>query len=235
MAFPRFLVSIPSLKILACLLAATVFTGCVTPKHLVLQAPPTSAPDEERVAAYESLRPVNVQQRTGVYAYPLGNTFITGAYNYMDYIQLNDGQRVQWPEDLIPVVAPKSPSAAAIERWQNLNEQRKTLGTAMWITMASVAGASLVAGTAGAIWFTQVPENENTAQSASIGLTVCGFISALMLPLLTQLGFLIPIAPIANEMDRERETAFSMYDQSLRKRLALPESGPVTGEAFPEP
>src|SRR5687767_7244997 len=93
---------------------AFIVTGCATAPHIRLDAPSRTAPLEERITAYEELRPIESVTKTGVVA----TRYYAHAFTYVDYLQLNSGERVRDPRALKPVVDATSPTGKAIQRWE---------------------------------------------------------------------------------------------------------------------
>lgn len=119
---------------LACLVASLL--GCSV-QHVSLSAPPSSAPPPERVKAYERLRPLSTAEaRTGIRGAAPASVLRTS-----EALQLAGGQRVEQPEDLLPVLPENSDAAQAARR------SRSHEKTAWWLTAGGVvllaAGAAV--------------------------------------------------------------------------------------------
>ena len=70
-------------------------SGCA--EHLELRAPPASAPAQERVAAYNELKGLSYHETTVTTIGTIGS----GTTHSTDYMQLANGGRVYYPEDLL--------------------------------------------------------------------------------------------------------------------------------------
>src|SRR5690242_8244292 len=89
------------------LISIVISSGC---GHVGLRAPASSAPDLERIAAYERLRPA-AQVNEILYKAENGQVI-----QLRRSLLLADGTTVRYAEDLLPVVADDSVSAQATRR-----------------------------------------------------------------------------------------------------------------------
>src|SRR5262245_19311480 len=95
-------------------LCALVSAGCH--EHVELRAPSRDASLEERERSYESLRPLSMHETHTTY---LRNGVPVGASRSTDYLQLQNGRRVYYAEDIQPVVAETSPAWTAAAQSQS--------------------------------------------------------------------------------------------------------------------
>jgi hypothetical protein len=91
-------------------------SGCAG--HVQLSAPPASAPGEQRLAAYDDLRPIEYETRTSR----------RSGYTDVVSLELNDGTKVRLPEDLLPLVPEKSPAAQAMREARSHRHNNQLLG-----------------------------------------------------------------------------------------------------------
>jgi hypothetical protein len=167
-----------------------------------LSAPPASAPLQARAEAYDQLKGLSFHETT-VTTY--GSLGATGTSHSTDYLQLANGTRVYYPEDLLPVVAEGSPSAKAAQASESKRE------TAGYLTMGSIA--SVVAGTVIAILpFTQASGGHINGTPILLGLGVA---------LVGGLGFGIAAHFVGESSQDEAATAYETYDRGLLDRLNL--------------
>jgi hypothetical protein len=94
--------------------------GCLpTQSHVVLQAPSPEAPFEERLAAYQRLRPDEVIALSST-ALSADQRAESGS---VVFVLLSDGTIVEEPDDLLPVVGPDSETAQQAERYRRLKSR----------------------------------------------------------------------------------------------------------------
>jgi hypothetical protein len=190
-------------------------TGCAA--HVAFpRAPPRDAPYVARVQAYNAYRPLAVQYTTTVsnsrYGGSSVSTVATG-------LLLANGTRVVYPEDLIPLAGDPSPMT---------NMARETLrvqsiGTALvWSGFgALLVGTGLVVG-----GFMSLFTGSVSGNSAALPLMVTGGAFMLTAPIILTLiggGFGVAAA-------RNRETAYQLFEPSLRQNLGLCGDGTQLGD-----
>ncbi|HEX2675390.1 MAG TPA: hypothetical protein VHM19_02090 [Polyangiales bacterium] len=124
------------------ILVAGVLVGCGA-QHVVLTAPPRTAPLPEREQAYQNLRLKAVSTETVTRTSATGMTTESSRSTWI----LGDGTEVYKLEDLRQVVDPDSETARHLNLALQAPEEHKTLRTATWITLLSGA-AIMVAGIA---------------------------------------------------------------------------------------
>jgi hypothetical protein len=112
---------------------ALLAVGCRA--HVQLAAPPADAPEPDRVAAYERLRPTKVELEYHKHA------------AVDSHVDLGDGTRVGFAADLEPVVLPSSQTAAYAARAREARSRRNRIA---WTTVGFFA-ATLGAGVAEAV------------------------------------------------------------------------------------
>ena len=183
------------------LLIAGGALGCH--EHVVLNAPPPSAPLEERTATYEKLHPLTMHETHITYL--RGGTPV-GATREVDYLQLADGQRVYYPEDLLPVVDESSSTAKAAER------SHSARSTSYALKGAGYGGIFLGAG------IMLVPVLQSHQPGESMNMTPIWVGAGVMI-----LGAVVGLVggTFAGTANDEASTAFETYDESLRDRLDL--------------
>jgi hypothetical protein len=89
--------------------------GCAG--HVQLKAPPANASGQERVAAYDDLRPIDYKTVTSA----------KGRYTDVVSLELNDGTKVRLPEDLLPLVPPDSPAAQSMRDARSYRHKNQLL------------------------------------------------------------------------------------------------------------
>jgi hypothetical protein len=182
---------------------AWALIGCAA--HVDLQAPPASAPVQTRLDAYEKLESLSYHQSTIT---TIGR-FGSSTTHSTDYMQLANGTRVYYPEDVLPVVPEDSPTAVAAQASQSKRD------TARILTLASIVSA--VAGVALIVLpFTQSSAGHVSATPIFIGLGV---------GILGGSGFGFAAHAVGESSQDEAATAYETYDSSLLQRLGLCASG----------
>ena len=178
-------------------------TGCRS--HVQLSAPPPTAPLPERMAAYERLRSTGYQQTHVTTVNRWGAA--TGTTRTTDFLQLASGERVYFPEDILPAVGPNSPSGIAAL------ESQASRGAARAWSIVSIG--ALVAGLGVMLSSLAFISDEGDSDTA-ITLLLAGGGVAIVGSLL-----LIPVyVNNANAAD-EATTAYELYNSSLAGNLAL--------------
>jgi hypothetical protein len=172
---------------LACvsICASIALGGCH--EHVFLQVPTSQAPLAERAQAYQDLRPVSYQ--------------ISNNARQMDYLELGNGSRVYYAEDLLVAVPPDSETTRAIERSVQLRN------TAPWFGFSALA-CMIIGGTligASAIGH-ESPDTTLLISGAAVGL-VGG------------LGFGIASGSFYGQSVDQARIAFDSYDGALQRKL----------------
>ena len=103
-------------------LGGSALGGCQG--HVTLSAPPRSASLHERVQSYTQLRPLSMHETHITY---LSGGVPTGAARRTDYLQLANGQRIYYAEDILPVVDSASPAAVAAKEAESARDTGNTL------------------------------------------------------------------------------------------------------------
>ncbi|MEL6339741.1 MAG: hypothetical protein AAGJ56_10095 [Myxococcota bacterium] len=179
------------------LLACTSTVACS--RHVELKPPRPSATFEERVAFHEDHQP-RLTKETHVTTFQGTNP--TATSRQTDYLLLNDGRRIYYPEDLSPIVPDDSRTAAAIERWSRARSTRHTL---TGLGLAGVAGGT-------ALSLVGIGENAELGSTFYIGMGVFA-VSLLVVS---------AWAPsLVQEENDEAATAYEFYGESLRAGLEL--------------
>ena len=173
------------------------------PAHVALAPTLPTASYGERAAAYERLRPLGESRTVSVYATQNSVTVIDSSF-----LQLPDGSRVYYPEDLGPVVRADSATARAIREYEDAK------GSASGWRIATIAGlvGGLVLTVVGA---GTAFDSENGSDAGAIAL-----FSGLGLVTLSPFG-LIPSIIYEQRATDARQSAFMTYDPSLRTALNL--------------
>lgn len=129
-----------------------------------------------------------------------------GASREVDYLQLADGRRVYYPEDLLPVVDENSASAQAATRSRSARSTSYTL--------KGVGYGGIVLG-AGIMLVPLLQEREPGEQMSTTPILLGG---AVMI-----LGGVISLVSgvYSRQASDEASTAFETYDGALRARLDL--------------
>jgi hypothetical protein len=167
------------------------------------------------VTAYNALRGLSYHQTTVT---TFGTMGASSTSHYTDYLQLANGGRVYYPEDVLPVVADDSPSAKAAQASESKRETARILSLS---AIASViAGATLVV-----LPLTQTSSSghvNGTPIAIGVGLALFG-----------GLGFGIASHFVRESAQDEAATAFETYDLSLLKRLNLCPQGDALANCGP--
>ncbi len=181
-------------------------TGCAA-HHIQLQAPESDAPLEERRTAYEHLQPVSIRE-THITAFNKWGTPIAAARR-TDHLQLRGGERVSEPEDLWPVIAETSASANAVTRYQ---EDQSSVRTATWL-----AAAFLTAGLGVSSYSVFHRNADGTRNNAPLYLGLSA--------MTVGVGFVFWAQSASRDANDEKSTAFETYDDGLKARLNLCDTG----------
>jgi hypothetical protein len=188
-------------------------TGCMG--HLALPAaPPREASYPMRVQAYNNFRPLAIQYTTVVSTGRYGTSASTSATGLL----LANGTHVTWPEDLLPLVGPSSPMAYEARETHRV----QSIGAAL--SLSGMGGVFLGVGlfAAGvAMLFSGSHAGETIGGPLAIGGATVTLTAPI--PLIIGLGF-------SGAGARHRETAYQLYDQSLRQNLGLCGDGTQIGD-----
>ena len=181
-------------------------TGCAA-HHVHLYAPEGDAPVEERRTAYEHLQPVSITETHITTFNKWGGPI--GAKRRTEHLQLRGGERVSEPEDLWPVIAQTSASANAVTRYE---ENMSSLRTATWLASAFLAAGLGVTG------YSVFHRNSDGTRNKTplywgLGAMTVG------------VGFSFWAQSAAHDANDEKSTAFETYDDGLKARLNLCDSG----------
>jgi hypothetical protein len=179
---------------------ASLLAGCAA--HVDLSAPPAMAPMEARVDAYNQLRGLSYHETTTT---TYGSLGASSTSHSADYMQLANGTRVYFPEDVLPVVAEDSaPARSAVA-----SESKR--GTAHLLTLGAVL--SVAAGVALAL----IP----IATSKEGDVNGTPVLVGLGLGILGGAGFGIAAHFVSESAQDEAATTYETYDIGLRSRLGL--------------
>jgi hypothetical protein len=205
---------------LVVVLVGVWLVGCNA--HVALQAPRTDAPLEERTKAYEQLKPLSAHERVLVTVQ--GGT-ATALASTPSYLQLNSGERVYYPEDLVPVLPTNSIAAKAAlqsESARTTSSLIQGVGYGLAVVAAAV-GLGLYVG-APEVPYPFTTEQLNARQSATtlaLGVLIGG----------ASLGGLVALIGnwvFGGTVTDAARTAFETYDSGLRARLMLSSDGTTT-------
>jgi hypothetical protein len=194
---------------------AVALNGCQS--HVTLSAPPPTAPQSVRLAAFEKLRSLSYHT-TEMTVYESGVVPIANVRK-TDYMQLVNGTRVYFPEDVLPLVAADSPTAVAAQA--SVSKRN----TAVYLGLA--AAASLVAGLAMVV-SSMGPTNELGETNRTplfLGLGIC---------LGGGLGFGFASQAVSGSAADEAATAFETYNGNLAQHLRL-QRQPEVERPAPQP
>lgn len=183
--------------------------------HVELVLPPAEASHDERVHAYERLKPVNAERYRLIEARKV---------EWTRALVLANGFEVQDPVDLKPAVLPGSKTALAIAEYEHK--------TKPWSVLAPIAGFGFAAGAttllASIIFGTTQRRSFDPAVSPVGWVALTGIAVMAVLPIVALVtGFII-----APDAEQERAVAFSSYGGDLREKLRIDEGVP---EAAPPP
>jgi hypothetical protein len=179
-------------------------------EHIELRAPESSAPEPARLRAYQELAPLSYHE-TQV-AYVSGYGFPVGTVKKTDYLQLADGRRVYYAEDILPVVPDDSPAALAA----NDSSSNRHLSNLLYAggVAAIVAGAALMV----APFVTHDPASQEpfnwTPALVGLGISIGGGV-----------GLLSASSIVDNNSQDQAASAFETYEPAVRKKLALCRDG----------
>jgi hypothetical protein len=178
---------------------ACLLTGCAA--HVDLTAPAADASLRSRVRAYDQLKSLSYHQTTTVVVGRFGASSSTST----DYMQLANGTRVYYPEDVLPVVPEGSPAAVAAQS----SESNRNVATTLLLT-GIAAG---IAGTVVAVVpFTQPNDSgQVNLTPVFVGLGIVG--AAAIVELISGV--------FRHSSADDAATAYETYDASLLQKLQV--------------
>ncbi len=177
----------------ATLLLALAASGAACISHANLAPPPVDASGAERLAIYQQLAPRGF------------GSFQNRRSNDIGFLVLGDGTRVYFPEDLAPVVPPRSPTAIAGERHRGAWARAKH-----WMAVGGVALAAAIVVPVVAL---ATMDDGDRRTGIVIGGAAGGFVVGM--------GSFIAGAVDLIDANGERASAFLTYDDALRAELRL--------------
>lgn len=178
------------------LLCFWVYFGCAKP--IALEAPTASAPVADRLAAYEELKPLEIQSSTVMYYNPQSGGVSTRTYTYL---HLANGMVISDPALLLPVVFPDSETA----RWAEEYRTSKN-----WTRVSTLASSVSGLGMTLLLVSTDLLEAADTTQVVLFG----GLATTLLSSAITSIVF-------RAKTTKARLLSFEAYDQSLKDYLGL--------------
>ncbi len=181
--------------------------ACASPPHVELRAPSASASFEERAQALEQLHATSAHETHITY---LRNGVPVGAARTTDYLQLNGGERVYHPEDILPVVKEDSAAAAAAERSAEATSTANTVQGWGW-ALTGVGPAVMLSS----VFFIEDAETSPdfsgmwTVMAIGGVITIGGLITGLI-------G-----GSYRRQANDDKATAFELYNKALAQRLDI--------------
>lgn len=179
------------------ILLASILLFCGCHKHVQLQVPPpVSAPVEERIQAYQQLKPLIHREIYTV------NGYGTSVYHSLT---LANGIKVYHPEDLIPVVGSDTQfSQYALKSVKETSISNFLMGTGLGVEL--LGSGIMIAG---------IPSSlPGSNQSYAIFGIGAGLVIAGLVGVFTGYYF-------AGKAEDSASSAFDIYDQALLQRLDL--------------
>ena len=181
-----------------------VLAGCY---HATLDPVPATASSEQRLAAYQRLRPAaqveNITVTSSRYGYGTN-------VNVSTEMVLGDGTTVTNAEDLVPVLDPETPAARAAKRSASARHDKWT-----WILggLAAIAAGGVMI----ALDASTTDRSQDGADRSNHVLTILGLATAFGGTLA------VTISPFyfGSIEAREDRAAFFTYDASLQQTLRL--------------
>ncbi|HZU83302.1 MAG TPA: hypothetical protein VE987_10315, partial [Polyangiaceae bacterium] len=186
----------------AVLTACYALTGCAS--HADLIAPPPSAPLRSRLAAYDELKSLSYHSTT-VTTY---GSFGSSTTRSTDYMQLANGTRVYYPEDILPVVPEGSAPANAAEASKSKRDLASVLALTSALSIAGGLALTVLSFTSGS------SDSRGTPIAIGLGVALGG-----------GLGFGLAARFVGASAQDEAATAYETYDHGLLERLHLCEIG----------
>jgi hypothetical protein len=177
-------------------------TGCSLAScysHVQLSAPPKTGSLEVRKKAASQIQATRMQQ---THTTIISGWVVSGSSVTTDYLQLKNGKRVYYPEDLLLVVNDSSPCALAVQ--ESLSMRRATQAL-QW----SALGGTLLSGV---LLLTDIGSDADFPTPSFVGSTVSlvGGIVAYLVGLYTQ-----------RQSEDAKASAFSTYNDALLNNLGL--------------
>ena len=186
------------------------FNACATNRHVTFETPPKNDTAlYERQEYYSKHQPIATSQFTRVEVHKSFASVIQG----INYLQLKNGKRVYYPEDLKPLVKEDSVTALAINNHLENRSSAKTWKYISWggCALGVVSPALFIPS-----FFSSEDDFEIYAPIAVSGLLLGGVI--------TFVGYYVG-SNYSNEALSEKETAFISFEASLKEKLGLDENG----------
>jgi hypothetical protein len=190
--------------------------GCASTRVVIRDVPAKDAPLDERLAAFEKLKPAEAST-----AFRLSSS---AEGSFEKGLLLTDGTFVSDPRDLAPAVENDSSTAVYTNSYIQHKQERKELGTVSKVLLA-IGGGGIVATIAVA----SVPNPNPDANSVVFPTALT--ISALVAFISAAVAGIAGIGPNAKAA-KDRLGAFQNYRKSLLKRLDLKD--PLVKEPDPE-
>lgn len=194
-------------SILTCVAMIGCVEGCLV--HVPLSAPDPNAPPTARMQAYGQLAPAAERTVTTV-AVSGGTASVSSSTSMI----LRNGQTVNDPGDLLPVVQPDSATAQAARRADDAHSK------ARWSALGAVASLGVGLGLVLADGY-RSPEYDmlgNTTREG--GITPIGVIGLGIAVIGATVGGMAELI-YSSQATQEQAAAFATYDDSLRARLRL--------------
>ena len=189
-------------------------TGCATPRVVLSPPPPAEAPLVERERAWEALRPLGTRPGLGMPA------AAPTQWNARPYVVLGGGVRVEDPRDLVVVVG-DGPLKDAAARAEALDDEAAVWSGVGWA--ACGVGAVISVSSLGVMVSTAPAAVNGDPAPVAFDAALIGVVagSAVMM------GGIVPtwVASVRwQDANVEKDTAFLLYGDALRRRLDLPRS-----------
>lgn len=188
-----------------------VSQACATVRPPALEpAPSVDAPLEVREAYASENRAV------GPVTILVPQTLPFSSPKSLTFLQLEDGRRIEDPAQLLPALEPSSATAQAISRGIAARERAETLAS-LTQTGSAVAMGGLVTGAATSAFGITNPNKYRAALAAGAVTMQASAATALAAAILS-----VSADQAAREVALESATAFTLYNDDLRRGLALP-------------
>lgn len=186
-------------RLLACAIgAALLVAGCAHwPRQPLPAAPTADAPYQERAAYFKQFAPEAAD------------------FTQNGYLLLHDGSRLYWPEDLLPAVAPDSPTARAVAEHVQARDTSNTITT--WLLLPSYTG-TLIGCVALAVGFSFSSGDMLGRLVSPLTLAPAGFLGLALVGVLVGNMLNADPARLANE---SLLAIVTTYPQSLEDRLQV--------------
>ena len=172
-----------------CVCFSLALGGCH--EHVFLQVPTSQAPFAERAKAYQDLRPLHYQ------------TSNRNGARMMDFLELANGTRVYYPDDLLVAVPSDSAAAQAVERSEALRKSASWFGLSTLACMV-VGGTLIAVSTLGR----ERPDTGLLISGAAVGV-VGG------------LTFGITSSTLSGRSVDQASVAYDHYDRALQRKLSV--------------